>query len=199
MNIVVVSTLVLLGLGFLFGVGLAVAAKKFKTDENPNAKKILRVLPGANCGACGYPGCSGLAEAIAEGNAPVDKCPVGGANVAKKIAKIMGVEETTVSEPKVAKVMCKGGNKEAKTKFIYSGVKSCKAALLVSGASKLCQYGCMGLGDCVSVCPFNAIKMGDNGLPVIDSKKCTACGKCVEICPRNVIQLIPKNKLVHVE
>ncbi|HHY45671.1 MAG TPA: RnfABCDGE type electron transport complex subunit B [Firmicutes bacterium] len=190
--------LVLGGLGALFGVALALAAKKFAVEQDPRFEKIVEVLPGANCGGCGYPGCSGLAEAISKGSAPVDACPVGGAAVAAKVATIMGQEPVKGYVRKVARVMCGGDRANASTRFLYSGLNDCKAAGLVAGGPKACTYGCLGLGSCVRACPFDAMRMGDNGLPIVDEEKCTGCGKCVAACPRNLIVLVPDSSKVNV-
>jgi Na+-translocating ferredoxin:NAD+ oxidoreductase RNF subunit RnfB len=144
-------------------------------------------LPGANCGACGKAGCASLAEAIAKGDAGLKGCPPGGQDVYNKIAEILGVEKEILTR-KIARVRCGGGNR-AKDKFIYKGVKTCLAADLIAKGQKLCRFGCLGFGDCTSVCPFDAIHMGRNGIPVVDSTKCTACAKCVSSCPKDIISL----------
>ncbi len=189
--------LVLGGLGLLFGLGLAVASKKFAVEVDPKVEKIRAALPGANCGACGFPGCDGLAGAIASGKAPVNACPVGGNEAAQLIAEIMGVNAES-SEKMVAKVLCKGNNTFANNKFEYTGIEDCKAAVLVQGGSKSCEYGCLGLGSCVDVCAFDAITIED-GIAKIDPEKCEGCGKCIEICPKNVIQMVPYNQQTIIE
>ncbi|WP_250160287.1 RnfABCDGE type electron transport complex subunit B [Clostridiisalibacter paucivorans] len=185
------------GLGLVFGSGLAVASRVFAVEVDPKVEEIRKALPGANCGACGFPGCDGLATAIASGKAPVNACPVGGANAAEKIGLVMGVQ-AEAGEKKVAKVMCQGTECNAKNKFEYTGIKDCKAAVLVGGGSKACQYGCLGLGTCLDVCAFDAISIED-GIAKIDPDKCTSCGKCIEACPKSVIELVPYSQKVHVE
>lgn len=198
-NIILISILSMGGLGLLLGAGLAIASKQLAVETDPKVDAILEVLPGANCGACGYPGCSGAAKAIAEGRAPVNTCPVGGEAVAKKVAKIMGVDDIGASgDRKIARVLCQGGNNEAKTKAEYHGVKTCKAASMVNGGPKACPFGCLGFGDCTIVCPVDAIIMGDNGLPVIDEQKCIGCGLCAEACPKNVLALVSEKNEVWV-
>ncbi len=185
------------GLGLIFGVGLALAAKRFAVKVDPRVEEVLEALPGANCGACGYPGCSGFAEAVVEEKASVDGCVPGGAAVAKKVGRIMG-KEVGEGIRKIAFVQCRGGKDEAKVKFIYQGLQSCGAASLLSGGAKACKYGCLGYGDCVRVCPFGAIRMGDKGIPIVDDGKCTGCGLCSQACPRGIIALLPASQKVFV-
>ncbi|WDV44697.1 Fe-S cluster domain-containing protein [Clostridiaceae bacterium M8S5] len=196
-NSIVYPAITLGGLGILFGVGLGVASKKFAVEVDPKVEAIRSVLPGANCGACGYPGCDGFAAAVAAGKAPANGCPVGGASCAEKVAGIMGVN-AQAGVKMVARVICNGTECNAKEKFEYAGVKDCKAASMVSGGSKACQYGCLGLGSCVNVCDFDAITIVD-GIAHIDKEKCTACGKCLKACPKAVIELVPYNQEVFVD
>ncbi|MBN1758070.1 MAG: RnfABCDGE type electron transport complex subunit B [Chitinispirillaceae bacterium] len=177
--------------GLFFGIGLAIASKKLHVYVNPRIEKILGVLPGANCGACGYPGCSGFAKAVVEGKADSSGCIPGGSKTAHAVADIMGVS-AEVSEPVVAVVHCNGGNENARERAQYLGIEDCLAATLIGNGSKVCQDGCLGLGNCVRVCPFNAIHVSSDGIAVVNPEKCTGCGKCVKICPRNIISLIPK-------
>ncbi len=185
------------GLGVFAGLSLGIASRKFAVEVDPREQAIARALPGANCGACGFPGCSGMAAAMAKGTAPISACPVGGAETVKVIAGILGVEAET-QEPVVARLLCKGGRREAGEKSVYHGVSDCRAAALVSGGSKACAYGCLGFGTCARSCPFDAITMSLDGLPVIDEKKCTSCGSCVAACPKKIIRLLPVEKKVTV-
>lgn len=194
---IVKAVVSLSGMGLLFGAGLAVAAKVFAVEEDPRVTEVRAALPGANCGACGFPGCDGLANAIASGNAPVNACPVGGAVSASKIAEIMGVAAVD-TEKQVARVTCRGTNCNAFEKFEYVGIQDCKAATLVSGGSKACSYGCLGLGTCVRACQFGAIDIID-GVAVINPEKCTSCGKCASECPKNVIKMVPYEQKVVVD
>ncbi|MBN1478649.1 Fe-S cluster domain-containing protein [candidate division KSB1 bacterium] len=190
------SILTLGGLGLLFGAGLAYAAKKFAVYVDPKVEQIIEALPGANCGACGKPGCSAYAEAVVKGETPPNMCSPGGADVTEKIARILGVK-AEATEPKVAVVQCQGGRAEAVEKYAYEGVQDCSAAELIGGGSKACSYGCLGLGSCVKACPFDAMYMSDNGLPVVFEEKCTACNICVTTCPRGIMALIPRSQKVY--
>ncbi len=189
------SILALGGLGLLFGAGLAYASKKFAVYVDPKVEQITQALPGANCGACGKPGCAAYAEAVVKGETPPHMCSPGGAEVTAIIADILGVK-AEVSEPKVAVVQCQGDNENAVEKYAYQGVEDCSAAELIGGGSKACSYGCLGLGSCVKACPFDAMTMGDNGLPIVDEDKCTACNVCVTTCPRGIMALIPRKQKV---
>jgi electron transport complex protein RnfB len=189
---------VLGGFGLLFGAGLAYASRRFAVETDPRAGAILEILPGANCGACGYAGCSGYAEAILQG-APTNRCPVGGATGASRLAELMGVASTESEERQVATVYCSGGKEECGKRFRYEGIETCQAVQGVGGGDKLCTYGCLGYGDCLRACSFGAITMGSNGLPVIDEDKCTGCQQCVAACPRNVIAMRPVSSHVQVK
>lgn len=186
------------GLGVVFGAGLGIAGEVFKVDEDPKIGQILEVLPGANCGGCGFPGCGGCAAAIAAGSAPVNACPVGGAAVAEKVGAIMGVE-ASASEPVAAFVKCGGTCETAKMKYDYFGIDDCNMAVqLAGGGAKSCTYGCLGLGSCKKACAFGAIEIID-GVAVVDKDKCVACGKCVSACPKHIIELLPAKKKVKVQ
>lgn len=191
------SAVLTLGIaGLVFGGFLALAAQRFKVEEDPRVAEILAALPGANCGACGFPGCAGLAEAVARGEAPCNACIPGGDAVAEKLASIMGMACEAV-EPMKAVVYCQGDNDRAQIGAEYHGVQDCHA-LHQLGGSKTCPYGCLGLGTCVRACPFDAMYMAPNGLPVVIEEKCTGCGACVRACPRDVIDLVPADKQVHI-
>lgn len=193
------AAVISLGLsGLVFGGLLGFAATKFAVPVNEKAAAIRDVLPGANCGGCGFAGCSALAEAISAGAAPVNKCPVGGAEVAAKVAAIMGVD-AQAGEREVAHVRCFGGCERAVDRFAYVGQHDCLTASMVTGGGqKACSAGCLGLGTCVNACQFGALSLGPDGLPVVDHDKCTACGKCVAACPKTLMFLAPASKTVHV-
>lgn len=190
MNGVILAVILVGGVGLFIGLFLGLASMKFHVEVDEREEKVLEALPGNNCGGCGFPGCSGLAHAIVSLEAPVNQCPVGGDNVAKNIAEIMGVSSEE-SEKLVAFVACSGNCDNAKTDYEYTGEKNCKVmAFVPAGGPKSCNYGCMGYGSCQKACMFDAIHIVD-GIAVVDKDKCKACGKCVSACPKNLISLIP--------
>lgn len=197
MNIAAVISLGALGLAF--GAALSVAAKKLAVETDPREGKVLEVLPGANCGGCGYPGCAAYAAAVVAGSIGIDKCPAGGHAVAAQIGDIMGVSlDGEGSARRIARVRCLGDSEACLDRFNYEGMPDCRSANLVGGGPKSCSFGCLGLGTCVAVCPFDAMHMSERGLPVVDPEKCTACGKCVEACPRGLIELLDEDIAVYV-
>ena len=185
------------GMGLLFAGGLGYASRVFAIESDPRVPQVRDVLPGANCGGCGYPGCDAFAAAVVEGEAPVDGCPVGGATCAANVGSILGVD-AAISERMIARVICNGTCNNAKEKYKYEGIQDCRAAAAVSGGSKQCSYGCLGLGTCERVCPFDAIHVNEEGIAEVDAEKCTACGKCIDACPKVVIKLVPESKEVRV-
>lgn len=186
------TLIVIAALGAFVGIFLGVAAIIFKVEVNEKEEEVLKALPGNNCGGCGYPGCSGLAQAIASGKAPVNQCPVGGEPVAAKIAEIMGTE-AGAKERMVAFVACKAHCDDVTLDYDYYGVEDCRMLSFVpNGGPKSCNHGCLGFGTCVKACPFDAIHVVD-GVAVVDREKCKACGKCVAVCPKKLISLIPYN------
>ena len=193
-----VPVIVLGGLGLVFGFGLAIAGKIFEVKTDERVPLVRNALPGANCGGCGYPGCDALAAAIVSGEAAVNACTVGGTEVAIEVGEIMG-KAVTGGESLVASVHCKGDCEASPARANYEGFSDCKEALIANGGAKSCRYGCIGLGTCVSACQFNALSMGENGLPVVNIDNCTACSACVNACPQNIIDLIPHDQLVHVD
>lgn len=189
----IILTAVVVGVvGAVVGFLLVTAGEKFKVEVDEREAAIREELPGNNCGGCGYPGCDGLAAAIAGGQAPANACPVGGALVAAKISGILGVEAEDMVK-KVAFVRCSGDCDTALDKCNYVGIRDCRAAAVVPGrGAKHCVKGCKGFGSCVSVCKFDAIHVV-NGVAVVDSSKCVGCGKCVATCPNGLIVLIPED------
>ncbi len=179
------------GLGILFGTGLAYVSKKFEVKTDERVVQVREVLPGANCGACGQSGCDAFAEAVVSGVCKVNGCPVGGDNVARQIAEIIGVEAEAV-EARTARVMCRGDLSVSKVKFEYEGINDCAAAASLYGGPMACSYGCVGLGNCVRVCEFGAITV-ENGVAKVNEALCTACEKCVAACPKKIIVMVPKS------
>jgi NADPH-dependent glutamate synthase beta subunit-like oxidoreductase len=182
---ILTSGLTLLGIGLGAAGILGIASKLLYVKEDPRIAQIEDLLPGANCGGCGFPGCSGAAAAIVAGKAPATVCIVSDAEASKAVAGLMG-QEVIEREPELAVRDCSGGDR-ADMAFHYEGVLDCRAAHLLYGGAKSCPEGCLGLGTCVRACPFDAIQMGPQGLPVIDPNQCKACGNCVDACPRGVI------------
>lgn len=195
MESILIPIAVMGGLALVFGTFLMFSAAKFKVKVDERVEKIEEVLPGVDCGACGAPGCRGFAEGVVNGQYDVSGCKVGGEEVAREIAEIMGVEVKTGGE-EVAVLRCQGDTEVAIKTAEYHGIETC-AALDLLGGNKGCQYGCLGLGDCVSACPFDAIQMGDKNLPFVIEEKCTACGVCVETCPRDLFELIDKKQEIY--
>ncbi len=189
MKDILLPVIIFIGLGLMMGALLAFASRIFAVKADEKAEKIKEFLPGANCGGCGFSGCSAYAEAVAKGEAPVNKCSVGGAEAAGKIAEVMGVEAGKTVRMR-AQVMCSGTSEYARKKYIYAGIDDCVAASKIGGGDKLCKNGCIGLGTCVKACPFEAIVV-QNGVAAVDYSKCKGCGVCVSACPKGIIKLIP--------
>jgi len=178
-------------LGLIFGILLALASKFFAVEGNPLIVKVRGALPGANCGACGYPGCDAFAKAVAEGDAQINGCPVATNEQVQELGKIMGIEADSV-DPLVATVRCQGTIDNAGIKYIYEGVNDCAAASQLADGYKECKYACLGLDNCGRVCPTDAIDIID-GVAVVNRERCIACGKCVMACPRGIIALVPQS------
>lgn len=187
---IVIALATLGGLTLVLAIMLIIANKKLYVYEDPRIDQVDDMLPHANCGACGYPGCRPFAEALVSGKALPGKCTVSNDETRLKIAGYLGVEPGG-EEKQVARLACAGGINVARNRAEYKGLQSCKAASLVSGGGKGCFWGCLGLGDCEVVCDFDAIHMNTFGLPVVDPEKCTACGDCVETCPKDLFSLQP--------
>lgn len=187
------AVLLVAGIGLLAGALLAVLSKVMAVPVDEKAQEIEEILPGANCGSCGFSGCSGYAAALSSGKTTETAlCNPGGSEVSKKIAEIMGLAAGEIT-PMTAVVMCKGSSDKAKTQMLYQGVDSCKMAAQLFGGEKSCHYGCLGLGDCAKQCPYHAIKVCD-GVAVINPDICMACKKCIAVCPKHIIDLIPKDR-----
>ena len=195
MSPILIAILIVTGIGLLCAAVLAVASHFMSVPVNETEVKVRACLPGANCGACGFTGCDGYAKALAEvPGTKTNLCVPGADAVAKKIADVMGVEAEDVVE-QVAFVRCSGDCLNRKQKHIYKGIESCQAAQMLYGGSGACTMGCIGLGDCMKVCPQNAICI-ENGIAHIDTRKCVGCGMCAKTCPNHLIDLFPDARQV---
>lgn len=182
------AVIIMGSLGLIVGIGLALASKVFYVYVDPLILAVDDALPGANCGGCGYPGCTPNAEAIVAGKSGPDSCVAAGPDTAEAIAALMGVS-VEASEPDIALPGCTYGVAKADTKYAYNGINDCRAAALLSGGMKVCEIGCLGFGTCAQACPFDAITMGPDGLPVVIEERCTGCGTCERVCPKHIITL----------
>ncbi len=187
---VLIAIAALGGLTLLLALLLVVANRLLYVYEDPRIDTVEDMLPHANCGACGYPGCRPFAEALVAGEAAPAKCTVSTPEGQSAIAQFLGVA-LGAEEKMVARLACAGGAHVARNRARYEGLASCRAADLVSGGGKGCFWGCLGFGDCDIACDFDAITMDPHGLPVVDADKCTACGDCVEVCPKDLFSLQP--------
>jgi electron transport complex protein RnfB len=190
MSDVLSGAAILAGLGLAFGVILAFASRYLRVAEDPRIAEVERLLPGSNCGACGQPGCRGLAEKIVAGEEKPSRCTVSSPAGLEAIADYLGVA-VGQAQKIVARVHCGGGLGRARQLASYEGFSSCRAAHLVGGGGLECSWGCLGLADCVRSCTFDAMEMNAWRLPVVDPERCTACGDCVAACPRDLIVLEP--------
>ncbi|MFH1715620.1 MAG: RnfABCDGE type electron transport complex subunit B [Elusimicrobiota bacterium] len=198
MNLIIIAGMILGILGFTFGMLLAFSARKFAVKMDPRVSSIMGALPGVNCGACGYPGCPGYAEAIVHDGASVNKCTVGGHETAEAIGKIMG-KDAGGAKKFVAFVKCRGDKQNCPDSSKYKGINDCEAVALMGMGYKSCRYGCFGLGNCVTVCPFDAIIIEKHSnIPKVLVEKCTGCGLCASACPRHIIEIVPGDKTVHI-
>ncbi len=195
---VIYTIAILGGLGLLFGLVLALVSMVFAVEEDPRKEKMNEIMPGANCGACGFAGCSAYADAVISGTSVIGACTVGGAEVAAKMAAIMGVADTGPIVRQVAFVRCSGSGSSHQL-YQYEGIKDCLAASrLAAGGSLACKFGCLAFGTCVNVCDFDAIHVND-GHATVDMDKCAGCLKCVNICPRGLITVVPYGSDVYVQ
>lgn len=199
---ILIAIISLGGIGVTGAVLLYAASKKFEVYEDPRIAQVQDVLPAANCGGCGYPGCAGFAAACVNADS-LDNlyCPVGGADVMNKVASILG-KEASASDPMIAVVRCNGTCEARPRTNQYNGAQNCAIASSLYGGETGCSYGCFGYGDCVTACPFDAIHINpETMLPEVIDEKCTACGACVKACPKSIIELRkrgPKSRRIFV-
>lgn len=206
MNFILIAVIVLGAIALVSAVVLYITSKRFAVYEDPRLETITEALPGANCGGCGFPGCGGMADALVKdadaGSIEGLFCPVGGQKVMENVADLLGmtVEKT---DPMVAVVRCNGTCENRPRIAEYNGLRTCAAIHATGAGETACGFGCLGCGDCVSACQFEAIHMNpETGLPEVDDEKCTACGACVKACPRSIIELRkkgPKNRRIYVQ
>lgn len=189
-KVILIAAGILGGIGALLGAVLSLISKVFSVQEDPRSAQITAALPGANCGGCGYAGCSAYAQAIVSEGAPINACHSGGQPVADQIAHIMGVSAQKM-ERRVAFVRCSGTADYAVEKYVYRGILDCNAAMRLQNGPKQCAYACLGLGSCAAVCPEAAITVS-NGVASVSAALCGGCGKCATVCPRRVIDMIPE-------
>ena len=192
------SVEILGGVGFVFAGFIALAYWKLRVYEDPRIDMVASMLPGANCGACGFPGCRGFAEQAVAGTVKVAQCNVINEEGAASIANYLGVDAGQANK-RVARLLCAGGSNVAVQQAEYRGLQSCGASASVAGGGKGCTWGCLGFGDCAVSCTFDAITMNRFGLPVVDVAKCTACGDCVVACPKNLFEIIPLDQKLLVQ
>ena len=206
MNFILIAVIVLGAIALVSAVVLYITSKRFAVYEDPRLETVTEALPGANCGGCGFPGCGGMADALVKGAdaGSIEGlfCPVGGQKVMENVADLLGmtVEKT---DPMVAVVRCNGTCENRPRIAEYNGLRTCAAIHATGAGETACGFGCLGCGDCVSACQFEAIPMNpETGLPEVDDEKCTACGACVKACPRSIIELRkkgPKNRRIYVQ
>jgi len=197
LTIILIAALTIAALALLLGVVIGLTAKFFAVASDPRVERVTELLPGANCGGCGFAGCADLAQAVVAGKAEVGACPVCPAAARAQIAAFLGLA-ATATERQVAVVLCGGDQERAKFAALYNGVSDCRSAALVAGGTKGCRYGCLGLGSCARACRFGAIEMTAAGLAVIHPELCVGCRKCVAACPRQLIRMVPEKYQVHV-
>ncbi|NQU38749.1 MAG: RnfABCDGE type electron transport complex subunit B [Lentisphaerae bacterium] len=196
MTPILATSLTIGGAGLACSGLLALAARFLSVEEDPRVEEVTNILPGANCGGCGFAGCANYAEAIIVDNAAINLCAPGGADVLKSLADMLG-QTAQAAEHKVAIVLCNGDTANAPRKFEYNGVADCHAAHAIGGGDKLCSYGCLGYASCARVCPVGAIEM-TGGIAKVHPDLCISCTACVKACPRQLIKMVPSARTIHV-
>jgi len=194
---IVISVGFMAGLGLLLAAILVIANKRLFVYEDPRIDDVEEMLPSANCGACGSPGCRPFAEGLIAGAYEPAQCTVNSNELNKAIADYLGVDMGNAVK-RVARLACAGGKHVAFIRASYDGMDSCRGAALVAGGGKGCAWGCLGMGDCADVCDFDAITMNQYGLPVVAEDRCTACGDCAEICPKDQFEIRPVDQQLFV-
>lgn len=189
MNTIIYTIVCALVISFVLGVLLGLFKKIFHVDTDPKVAQVREVLSGANCGGCGLAGCDAFAGAVVKGDVATNGCIAGGSECSSKISEILGKAGIEI-KPQIAVLACQGSKECAAPKGEYKGIQTCAGAQLVMNGTKKCAFGCIGLGDCIKVCPFGALSMGENGLPVVDKSKCKGCGKCNSACPKKLFRII---------
>jgi len=205
MNSIIIAVIVLGGIAFVAAIVLYVCSKRFAVFEDPRIAQVNSLLPGANCGGCGFAGCKAMSEALVKesdkGSIENLSCPVGGTKVMSQVADLLGITVAN-GDPQVAVVRCDGTCTNRPRTSQYVGLRSCAAMNTCGSGETACGFGCLGCGDCVDACQFDAIHMNvETGLPVVDETKCIACGACSKLCPRHIIELRakgPKNRRIYV-
>lgn len=196
MTALIVTASAIGGVGFVCAMALAMAARFLAVEEDPRVEEAVELLPGANCGGCGFAGCADYAKATVVQRAEINLCTPGGADVLKSLSALLGVE-ATAAEKQAAIVLCGGDATNAPRRSAYNGVADCTAANAVGGGDKICEYGCLGYGSCARACPSGAIELR-NGLAIVHPELCISCGACVRTCPRQLIKMIPAARAIHV-
>ncbi|HJO95153.1 MAG TPA: RnfABCDGE type electron transport complex subunit B [Victivallales bacterium] len=197
-ELVVISVCLLIGIAIILGLTIGITAKVFEVKQDPRVEQVLDALPGANCGGCGLAGCSDFAKAVVSGVTIPEKCPVCSEEGVKAIVEIMGLKQSDNIVKKVAVILCGGDSDNALFEAQYNGINDCKSASLIGGGLKGCRNGCLGLGTCARICPFDAIEITDKALAIVHPDLCVGCGKCVETCPKNLIIMVPETADIHV-
>ncbi len=192
------STLfIIILVGLITGIAIAIISRSFGVEANPLEEEVKALLPGANCGGCGFPGCAGYAKALVDKSARPGACAAQKPEDMKKMAALLGASVDT-REPKVAVVMCSGDDHHATRQAQYNGINNCRDAMIVAAGAKTCTFGCLGLGACARACPFGAIEITPYHLATVHKDLCRGCGKCVQTCPKKLIRLVPKSAVIHV-
>ena len=196
MTPILAAIITISGLGLIFGLGLAAGSRIFRVKVDPRLAKITDILPGLNCGACGYGSCDDCARAMLEEGAEPTVCPVADSQAHENIAELLG-RLLSEEDEKVARIFCRGGY-DAADRYRYQGLETCAAANQIEGGVTACDFGCLRYYTCRDICPFDAIYLDDKGNPIVDPEKCRTCGLCVKHCPRSIIRLVPKKSPVDI-